>query len=345
MSVDLGLTDDQQAIAELFDGFFVKESPPEVARAAEPLGFDRDLWAKVIELGAPGMGVAEDAGGGGASLADLVVVAEAYGRAIAPVPLVEHAVAARAWPEADLVAGESIATVALAPAGPDGTWHLVPAGAVADVVVGVDGDEVVAVRSTPPGEGPLNHAAAPLADRSARQGERTVLGPAGDAERLLAEWKVLTAAALVGIADQAMRMGVSYVMERQQFGVPIGSFQSVQHGLADLPVLVDGGRMLAHKAAWAAALEGDEAGLVDIDRNDVTDPSALASMAFVFAGDAASTATHRSLHYHGGYGFAEEYDIQLYYRRARGWRLVAGDPAQECLGLADRLFGHPGGVA
>lgn len=345
MSVDLGVTDDQQAIAELFDGFFVKESPPEVARAAEPLGFDRDLWGKVVELGAPGMGVAETAGGGGASLADLVVVAEAHGRAIAPVPLVEHAVAARAWPESDLVSGESLATVALAPADADGTWRLVPAGAVADVVIGVDGDEVVAVRATPPGHGPRNHAAAPLADRSSREGERVVLGGAAAAELILAEWKVLTAAALVGIAEAAMRMGVRYVMEREQFGVPIGSFQSVQHGLADLPVLVDGGRMLAHKAAWAAALEGDEAGLVDIDRNDVTDFAALASMAFVFAGDAAATATHRSLHYHGGYGFAEEYDIQLYHRRARGWRLVAGDPAEECLTLADRLFGRPGGAA
>jgi alkylation response protein AidB-like acyl-CoA dehydrogenase len=138
---------------------------------------------------------------------------------------------------------------------------------------------------------------------------------------------------------------VQYVMERQQFGVPIGSFQAVQHGLADLPVLVDGGRMLAHKAAWAAGLGPADAGLIDVDRNDYSDVPTLAAMAFVFAGDAAATATHRSLHYHGGYGFAEEYDIQLYYRRARGWRLVAGDPADECLALAERIFGPVGGAA
>ena len=71
----------------------------------------------------------------------------------------------------------------------------------------------------------------------------------------------------------------------------------------------------------------------------VTDGAALASMAFVFASEAAATATDRSLHYHGGYGFAEEYDIQLYYRRARGWRLVAGDPAAELAFLADLLVG------
>ena len=342
MSVDLGLSSDQQAIQELFDGFFTKEAPPSVAREAEPLGHDAELWAKVIELGAPGMGVPESSGGGGASLADLVVVAEAYGRAIAPIPLVEQMVAARARPEADVVAGEVLATVALFPADADGVWRLVPAGAVADAVIGVDGDDLVAVRSTPPGSGPRNHASAPIADRSSRDGHRTVLGPASAFGAVLDEWKVLTAAALVGVAEQAMHMGVRYVMEREQFGVPIGSFQAVQHGLADLPVLVDGARMLAHKAAWAAGLEEVEGGVIDVDGNDYTDAAALASMAFVFAGDAAAVATDRSLHYHGGYGFAEEYDIQLYYRRARGWRLIAGDPAKELLTLADRLFGPTG---
>ncbi|MCU0310086.1 MAG: acyl-CoA dehydrogenase family protein [Acidimicrobiales bacterium] len=338
MSVDLGLTDDQESIRELFDGFFTKEAPPSVARAAEPLGFDPDLWSAVVALGAAGMGVGADAGGGGAALADLVVVAECVGRAIAPVPLVEHMVAARAWPADDLVAGEVVATIALHPADGEGRWTLVPAGAVADVVIGVEGDELVAVRQSPPGTGPRNHASAPLADRSARDGDRTVLGPASGFAVVLDEWRILTAAALVGLAEQAMRMGVQYVMEREQFGVPVGSFQAVQHGLADLPVLVDGGRMLAHKAAWAAGL-GPERGVVDFDDNDYSDRATLASMAFVFAGDAAAVATDRSLHYHGGYGFAEEYDIQLYYRRARGWRLVAGSPAAECLHLADQLFG------
>jgi len=63
-----------------------------------------------------------------------------------------------------------------------------------------------------------------------------------------------------------------------------------------------------------------------------------ASMAFVFATEAAATACERSLHVHGGYGFAAEYDIQLYYRRARGWPLVLGDPSTEYRRLADRLW-------
>ena len=326
MTVDLGLSPDQEAVEELFSTFFSKEAPPSVARGAEPLGFDRALWDRLAETGAPGMGVE------GATLGELAVAAEQLGRAIAPVPLVEHLVASRAHPVPELCDGSNIATVSLRPA-VDGAWRLVPAGAVADVVIGVDGDEVVAVRNDAPGAGPRNHAAAPLADRPTT-GDRTVLGPASSFEPVLAEWKTLTAAALVGVAAAALDLGVDYAKSRVQFGVPIGTFQAVQHALAELPGLIDGARLLTHKAAWA---EGD--GALDTGDNAVEDQLALASMAFVFAADVAALATDRSLHVHGGYGFSEEYDIQLYYRRARGWALILDDPAAECRRLADRLFG------
>jgi len=337
MSVDLGLSPDQESIAELFDGFFTNEAPPAVARAAEPLGFDRDLWTKVIELGAPGMGSAPENGGGGASLGDLVVVAETVGRSIAPIPLVDHLAALSLLTDEDLISGESIAGVAVRRADANGVWSLVPTGAVADVVIGIDGDETVVVRSTPPMSGPRNHGSMPIADRSAREGTRTVLGPASLFDVVLDRWKLLTAASLVGIADAAKELGVAYVKEREQFGVPVGSFQAVQHGLADLPVAIDGGRLLTHKAAWALDTVTD--GLIDWANNDITDGPALATMALLFAADAAVMATDRSLHYHGGYGFAEEYDIQMYYRRARGWSLILDDPTTVSLSLADRLFG------
>jgi alkylation response protein AidB-like acyl-CoA dehydrogenase len=335
--MELGLSDDQRAIQEVFGTFFSKEAPPSVARAAQPLGFDRTLWQRLLETGAPGMGAPESAGGGGAGLADLAVVAEAVGRSIAPVPFVDHAVAARAFPDASVVAGEAIATLALRPADTDGVWHIVPAGAIAEVVVGLDGDELVAVRSDAPGAGPRNHGAQPLADRSARAGTRTVIGDAASFARALDEWKVLTAAALVGIGASALDMGVEYVMARHQFGVPVGSFQAVQHGLADLPALIDGARLLMYKAAWAG--DGGGNGSLDVDLDDIEDFPTLASMAYLFATDAAAHATDRSLHFHGGYGFSEEYDIQLFYRRARGWALVFDDTASEALRLADRLFG------
>jgi alkylation response protein AidB-like acyl-CoA dehydrogenase len=294
----------------------------------------------LITTGATEMGVSEDAGGGGSTLSDLVVVAEELGRAIAPVPLLEHQVAARAHPDPTLVSGERIAAFASRPADADGLWSLVPGGAVADVVLGLDGNDFVAVTSPAPGTGPANFGSSPLADRSARAGERVVLGGADDFARARDEWLVLMSAALTGIATSAMDIAVAYVNERHQFGVPIGSFQAVQQGLADLPGLIAGAQLLVHKAAWAADTAGGSgAGIADdVDDNAIRTPAALASMAFVFASDVAAAATDRSLHYHGGYGFAEEYDIQLFYRRARGWALAYSDSDRESLRLADQLF-------
>ncbi|MCU1397219.1 MAG: acdA 15 [Acidimicrobiales bacterium] len=321
--MELAFSSDQRELLDAFEQFFSKESGPAVVRRAEPLGHDDSLWHRLDAM---------EVWGSGASTADLAVIAESAGRWIAPVPFVEHAVAS---PLIDEV-GAGIATIALRPATADGAWRLVPAGAVADVVIGVDGADLVAVRSTPPGSGPLNHASAPLADRSARDGVRTVLGPAADMAALLARWKVLTAASLVGVASMALELALAYVQERQQFGVPIGSFQAVQHGLADLPGMIDGARLLAHKAA--GAIDRGDDGRCNIALNEIDDPLALASMAFVFAADVAAHATDRSLHFHGGYGFAEEYDIQLYYRRARGWALILGEPTAELLTLADRFW-------
>ncbi|MFA5884758.1 MAG: acyl-CoA dehydrogenase [Acidimicrobiia bacterium] len=341
----LELTEDQRAIEEVFGGFFRRECPITAVRAAEPLGFDAALWSRLAELGTPAMGLPEPAGGGGALLGDLAVVADAVGRSIAPVPFVEHAVAGRllarfgALTDA-VVAGDEIATLAVrpAPAGA-GAWPLVPAGAVATVVVGLVGDDLVAVRGEGPGTTPRNHAAMPLADRTTAAPSVLASGAAAHAAsaHALAEWQTLTAAALTGIARTALEIALRYVTERHQFDRPIGAFQALQQQLADLPIAIDGAFLLASKSAWAG--DRKTPGVVDVGLCDVTDFETLASMAFLFASDAAALATDRSLHAHGGYGYAEEYDIQLFFRRARGWALVAGDPTKECLQLSDRLFG------
>src|SRR4051794_8587590 len=145
--------------------FFQHESNPEVVRAAEPLGFSPELWQKAAAVGLPGMCLADEVGGGGSDLLDTALVVEELGRAAAPIPLVEHIVATRLLARAgaledSLCAGDRIATLALRPAR-DGVWRLAPAGAVADVIVGADGDRVVAASSAPPMQSPSNHACAP----------------------------------------------------------------------------------------------------------------------------------------------------------------------------------------
>ena len=345
--MDLDLTKDQEAIRDVFADFFSSETGPERARDAEPLGFDSRAWDRLIETGAPGMGVGESRGGGGATLADLTVVVEEAGAHIAALPLVDHMVATRLLAtvgacDDEVLAGTTIVGLAIRPA-QDGTARTVPTGAVARQVVALDGDALVLIEGDP-GAHLENHGCLPLAHR--RLAGATVLADGPDAavayRRALDEWRTLTASTLVGITRTALDLGVGYVKERHQFGRPIGSFQAIQHLLADLPGLLDGARLLTAKAAWAGdrAVAG-QTGVADIGDNEITDFATLACMALVSAGEAATTATDRSLHVHGGYGFSEEYDIQLYFRRARALSVVLDDPARECRRLADLLLAGP----
>jgi alkylation response protein AidB-like acyl-CoA dehydrogenase len=341
--VDLSLSEDQLSVRAAFAEFFAKEATLERVRGAEPLGFDPDLWLKLAGTGAFAMGLPERAGGDGAGLLDLVLVAEQYGRHLAPVPFVECAAAGRllaqsgAEPEllAQVADGGLLATIALAPAS-GGRLRLVPAGAVAEVVVALDGDSLIALRrapgSRPHTEPSPNFGSSPLADWPLDDGERIVLATGPQAAQLhagaLAEWKLLTAAALGGLRSAALELGLAYIKTRKAFGVIIGSFQAVQHRLADLSVAGDGGQLLTYEAAWAR--DSGEPGA-----------AALASMAFLFAADCAFRTTRECLQFHGGYGFTLEYDIQLYFRRAKAWPLALGDPRREYQRLADLAYAGP----
>jgi alkylation response protein AidB-like acyl-CoA dehydrogenase len=146
-------------------------------------------------------------------------------------------------------------------------------------------------------------------------------------EAALDDFLVLTAAALVGVGARALEIGVEYVKERKAWGVPVGSFQSVAHRLADAATAMDGARLLAYEAAWAADAEPARA-------------PELAALAFAFAHESARDATYRSLHYHGGYGFMTEYDVQLYWRRARAWANVFAEPRLVYRRAADHRYGR-----
>jgi alkylation response protein AidB-like acyl-CoA dehydrogenase len=329
--VDLDPTDEQQSIVDVFGDLAERTVPLDRLRDHEPVGFAPALWDQLVAVGAPGMAVPEAAGGAGATLLDLALAVEALGRRLAPAPLIEHAVTARLLARVDalspeIIEGSRIATVALR-APKHGVARLVPAGAVAHVVVAFDGLHLVAV-DAPPGAHVPNLASAPLADRDLA--DARVLASGALAEQLhteaLDEWRVLTAAALVGLGLGALDIGVRYVTEREQFGVPIGSFQALQHTLADVSVALDGAQLLARKAAWASDGAPDRA-------------AELGAMAFLFAAEQAQRASDRALHFHGGYGFMEEYDIQLFYRRAKGWANVLDEPGREYAHLADLRYG------
>jgi alkylation response protein AidB-like acyl-CoA dehydrogenase len=322
--VDLALSDEQRELVTSFANLFAKSSSPEQVRAAEPVGFDAALWRTLLDTGAVTMGVAEERGGWGASLLDLALVAEQLGRAVAAAPLLEAQVAARLLASvgtpvalealAPVLADEQLVSLAVRPAR-GGLAALAPAGAVCDALVVLDAD---ALRLVPVGDGDRtvvdNLGSAPLAD--VRLGGGTVLAEGADAvaafDAAVDEWLTLVAAALVGSGTVALEVACTYATERRAFGSPIGSFQGVSHPLADDATNLDGARLLVHKAAW------------ELDRGGSRGRE-LAAMAFAFASTTAEKATYDALHTHGGYGFMLEYDVQLHWRRVRGWPRVWGD--------------------
>ena len=209
---------------------------------------------------------------------------------------------------------------------------MVPAGSVCDAVVALDGD---ALRLVDVDDGVRravdNLASSPFAD--IQLGEGVVLAEGPEAveryETAIDEWLTLTAAALAGIGSSALELACAYAIERHAFGSPIGSFQGVSHPLADDATNLDGARLLAHKAAWS--LDGD-----------APRGRELAAMAFAFASKSAEKATYDALHTHGGYGFMLEYDVQLFWRRARGWPRVWGDAEAAYRRAADARYGTDG---
>jgi alkylation response protein AidB-like acyl-CoA dehydrogenase len=322
--VDLALSDVQRDLVSSFTHLLSRQSGPEQVRAAEPLGFDPGLWRRLCELGAVTMAVPVAQGGWGASMVELVLVAEQLGRALAPAPTVETQVAARllaaleAAPARDLLAhvlkGERIVTLALHPPR-SAVAELTPAGAVCDALIVLeDGRLLLAPVGAADRRAVSNLASAPLAD--VVLSEPTVLAKADTAsahfQEALDEWLVLTAAAVVGASAAAHESVCGYAAERQAFGAPIGSYQGVAHPLADDATRIDGARLLTQKAAWALEC-GDERA------------RELAAMAFGFSSETAEEATYNAIHFHGGYGFMLEQDVQLHYRRVRGWARVFGD--------------------
>lgn len=336
MNLDL---DQQQAeLANAFQRFFEKECPPGRVRASEPLGFDPDLWVMTRSQGAVTMAVGEADGGWGASLLDLCLVAEQHGRCLTPVPMVEAQVAARllaglGGDDASsrlkgMLAGGRLVTTAILPER-DGKLLAVPGGAVADEVLFLGNDAVMTLELSDSNRRfTANIGCLPLADIETEGARPLGWGaPAMRAfDRAVDDWMILTAGAMVGLASRALEIGCDYARDRHQFGAPIGSFQGVAHPLADSAAAIDGARLLCYETAWSAGSDQVEEGWGP-------------EMSLWFSGRAAADATRRSLHVHGGYGFMTEYDIQLYFRRAKGWPNVAGDPRAMLRRIADRRYG------
>jgi alkylation response protein AidB-like acyl-CoA dehydrogenase len=322
---DYSLTDDHQAVQEAYRQFFKTHSPIDTVRAAEASGFDKNLWERLCAMGATSMALPEDVGGDGATLVDLTLVAEEAGRYLAPVPWIDHVCAARLLARLGGLGPDSAGVV-------DGTTilsfdarqedrpgaRLVPSASIADAVVLRDGDEVVQLTFDTRPARVDNIGKLPMAwvDPAAADG-RIVLGAGPEAlaahQRALDEWRILTAAALVGLVEETMTIAVEFAKSRYTLGVPIATLQGISHPLANIAITVQGGRGLSRRAAWYGDNEPDAR-------------PELAPSAFVFMAEEAPRAATMAVHVQGGLGVSAEAAATAYLVRARGWALAGGDP-------------------
>jgi alkylation response protein AidB-like acyl-CoA dehydrogenase len=100
-----------------------------------------------------------------------------------------------------------------------------------------------------------------------------------------------------------LEITTEYAQERVQFDKPLGAFQAIAHYLADAATAVDGGKTLVYAAAWA--------------RSNGKSVAKLAPMAKLFACQTYRDLTAMAQQVWGGVGFTLEYDIQLFFRRAK----------------------------
>jgi alkylation response protein AidB-like acyl-CoA dehydrogenase len=356
--MDLEFSVEQKMLVEMVRGVCAEYAPLDVVRAVEddPTGYPAELWKQLGELGLLGILIPEADGGSGQTLLEAAILYEEFGRSLAPSPHFPSAVLGAGAPVAagseeqraawlpKLASGEAIFTPAwLEPGhgfGPRGVAleakregnDFVLRGVKRHVLFASAADRLLVLARSGRGEADVDlflvdpeaagvtltqqHSLAsdtqyqveldgvrvPAADR---------VGAAGSGwetwDAVMHPGAILLAAQAIGGAARALELTVQYAKDREQFGKPLGAFQAISHYLADAATAVDGGRTLVHEAAWAAA-EGRSV-------------ARLAPMAKLFACQTYRDVTAMAQQVWGGVGFTLEYDIQLFFRRAKQLQL------------------------
>jgi alkylation response protein AidB-like acyl-CoA dehydrogenase len=257
---------------------------------------------------------------------------EELGYVAAPGPFLASAVLA-----APVLAavGAPPMTATLAVAGPDGAWKLndearksfVLDAATVDAVVALAGDGSAVVLSSPVlSRIETIDTTRPMYDVDTSAGG-SALGrvSADEFAGVLERATVALAAELVGTARRLLAMTLQYAKDRYQFGVPIGSFQAVQHKLADMSLDVE----RAWSAVYFAAMTVDA---LDADRHRAVHAAKAA------ANEAARRCAKDGIQIHGGIGYTWEHDLHLFMRRAFASEALLGTTGWHHDRLADLLF-------
>ncbi len=357
--LDLDFDQEQELLRQTVRDVLARHCPLDVVRLMEddPVGYPPPLWAQLGELDLIGLLLPEAYGGSSMSLIEGVALYEELGRALAPTPhfvsaVMSGGVLAEAGSEPQkerwlrsVASGEAILTPAwLEPENgfsPRGVAARAEADAEGFRISGVKrhvayasaADRLVVLART--GEAAeavdlfLVDPAAPgvtlrqqfsiasdtqyevtLCDVVANEKDR--IGPAGSGwstwHEVLEPALVLLGAQAVGGARYALEITTQYAKDRHQFDKPLGAFQALAHYLADAVTNLDGAEQLVHEAAWAGAT-GRPLG-------------SLAPMAKLFACSTFRDITAMAQQIFGGIGFTLDFDIQLYFRRAKQQQLM-----------------------
>jgi alkylation response protein AidB-like acyl-CoA dehydrogenase len=129
---------------------------------------------------------------------------------------------------------------------------------------------------------------------------------------LLRRGAVGAAAEMLGAARRCLDMAVGYAKVREQFGQPIGSFQAIRHKCSEMLLEVENSHSAVYYAAWALDAKSEDEALA-------------ASVAKAYVGDASRKVCGEAIQVHGGIGFTWEYDLHIYFKRAKALEAMYGD--------------------
>jgi alkylation response protein AidB-like acyl-CoA dehydrogenase len=308
--VDLDPSPEQAAIAEAVARLLARGAGPERAIALAREGAYDDALERALD----------EAGFLDAALAtgplEAALVVEAVARAAGVVAIGAGALVA------PLVAGRRLpGPVALARAGDLGAP--LRFAAHARTLLLHDGARARAVALEPGDAEPVRsnfgYPLGRLRPAVASRGED--LGP-GAGERLLAAWRVALAAEAVGAMAAALDATVAHAKRRRQFGRAIGSFQAVQHRLAECAVRVEGSRWLVYEAAARGA------------------PAEAAAIAAAHATESARSLFSETHQLSGAMGFTREHALHAFSMRLATLRLEAGGAAEHQRAAAEARWGR-----
>lgn len=233
----------------------------------------------------------------------------------------------------------------------DGVWRYVPDGHTADILIiaareaGSEGEAGIGLFLVPAGTPGLDREWLPTVDQTRKQAQLTLenvrvpvpgrMGSEGAAWPQLAKIidlaTIAVAAEQLGGCQQSLDSTVAYTRERVQFNRTIASFQAVKHKAADMMVKTEAARSAVYYAACVAqeAMEGGPL---------AGELAEAASVAKAWCSDACFFNAGTGIQLHGGVGFTWEYDIQLYFKRAKSSETFLGNGAWHRERIARQLL-------